>query len=211
MIHVIDYGVGNIGSIVNMLSYLEIDSMVADPRYISPKDCSGLILPGVGHFKHAMSTLRSGSMDQAILELVTEYRIPILGICLGMQLLCNSSEEGNVAGLALIDAEVLTLKADKDLGLRVPNMGWASVTERPRKCLMKHLTSDDKFYFVHSFYVKCNNDEDVWLTAKHGTEFTAGFISDNIIGCQFHPEKSHRYGMNLLKNFSLLCEKRCTE
>ena len=211
MIHIIDYGVGNIGSIVNMLSYLEIDSAVVDPRYICPDDCSGLILPGVGHFAHAMSILRGGSMDQAIQELVIERRIPILGICLGMQLLCNSSEEGNVAGLGLIDAEVLTLKADKDLGLRVPNMGWSTVKERPNKFLMKKLTADAKFYFVHSYYVKCNNEEDVWLTAKHDNEITAGFISEHNIGCQFHPEKSHKYGMNLMKNFSLLCEKRCIE
>ena len=205
MISIIDYGVNNIGSVANMLRHIGVDFNIIDTNDLNTDNSNGLILPGIGHFGHAMSFLKKNDFDKKIVDLVKNKNLPILGICLGMQLLCKRSEEGDVDGLGLVDADVVRFASDKTYGLRVPHMSWCYVEENENKYLYEKLPLESKFYIVHSYHVNCKKHEDIWLSAKYGDNFTAGFISGHVIGCQFHPEKSHKHGMNLLKNFSRWC------
>lgn len=197
---VIDYGMGNIGSICKMLRLVGAEPFVSrDPEQLQSAD--KLILPGVGHFDHAMSNLRSANLVDALRDLVTTREVPILGICLGMQLMCASSEEGTHAGLGFVDARVRRFSFNGGPRLKVPHMGWRELEIARESSLFTGLDAASRFYFVHSYFVDCADDSDVLARASYGRPFVSAFERDNVRGVQFHPEKSHRFGMRLFQNF----------
>lgn len=201
MITIIDYGMGNLGSVVNMLHHVEVECEVAgDPARIA--GASRILLPGVGAFDAAMERIDATGIRPILDEKALRERVPVLGICLGMQLLTRGSEEGSRRGLGWIEAD--THRLPSDLGLKIPHMGW-NVAERTRPCpLTDRLEGEIRFYFVHSYYVQTENPEDTILRTHYGVDFAAAIQRGNIMGAQFHPEKSHRFGMQLLKNFAEL-------
>lgn len=200
MIAIIDYGMGNIASIRNMLSVVGSEATVtADPRVVSGAD--KLILPGVGAFDAGMRNLASSGLIAAIEHAVAARRVPILGICLGMQLMCKSSTEGGLPGLGWIEASIIRFRHSADSGYKVPHMGWNAVSVAKQNPLLPATQNEHRFYFVHSYHAVCDRPADVLATAHHGYEFHAAFSRDNILGVQFHPEKSHRFGRELIKNF----------
>lgn len=200
MIHIIDYNCGNIASIVNMLKKAGADSTVV----IDPKDLSGakkIILPGVGAFDHGAKNLAMKGFDVAIRKKVLGENTPILGICLGMQLLTNGSEEGQLPGLGLIDATVNRFKFS-DSSIKVPHMGWQKVMYRANSKIAYYCGELDRYYFVHSYYVECRFDKNIFIETNYETQrFVAGIFDNHIYGVQFHPEKSHRFGLALFKGF----------
>jgi glutamine amidotransferase len=199
---IIDYGVGNLGSLVNILKRIGVAALVSR----SAEELAGashLILPGVGRFDHGITKLRQLGLHETLEKLVFNEKKPILGICLGMQLLCNHSEEGNQPGLGWIDADVTKFIPPADNpGLRIPHMGWNSVDYRPDHALFRDPFLEERFYFTHSYKVKCKRPSDVVAITSYGAEFVSVFNSGNIFGVQFHPEKSLKNGMKLLGNFA---------
>ena len=197
---VIDYGMGNIGSILNMLKKIGAVAVSSD----DPGDigrAERLILPGVGSFDSGMEELAKRGLIEALNKAVLLRRVPFLGICLGMQLLSRSSEEGKLPGLGWIDSDTVRLPSETQQGrLRIPHMGWNSVTLQQEDRLFEDLP-EARFYFVHSYHVVCHKPEDVVATTSYGAPFVSVLRNGNIAGTQFHPEKSHRYGMTLLRNF----------
>lgn len=206
MIVIVDYGVGNLASVRNMLKRIGVEAIVSgDPAVISraPK----LILPGVGAFDVGMQNLAAKGFVELLTERVVHHGIPLLGICLGMQLLSRSSEEGSLAGLGWINAHTKKI-LPKEGGepLRVPHMGWNTVDVVNQTCpLVQELPADSRFYFVHSYHVACQDRGDVLGTTTYGDPFTSMVWHKNIYGAQFHPEKSHKFGMAILKNFAERC------
>jgi glutamine amidotransferase len=205
MITIINYGLGNIQSFVNLYERLHIPVMVAD----TPEDimfASKLILPGVGQFDHAMKLFNNSVMRDAIETQVHENNIPVLGICVGMQMLANRSDEGSEPGLGWIQGEVKALEKKFEPGIRLPlpHMGWNDVIPRNDSALFAKLDFDDlRFYFLHSFYFECENPKvNCIATADYGSQFCCAVRSKNIYGVQFHPEKSHHFGEQILKNFA---------
>ena len=197
---IIDYGMGNLSSVANMIHRLGGQAMRAsEPCSIA--EAEKIILPGVGAFDHGMQAFRQDGWIDALNDAVLRRRVPVLGICLGMQLMCNSSEEGNVAGLGWIDAEVRRFKRPAEQVIKVPHMGWNTVKVINRNPLISGEDGEQRFYFVHSYHAVCNRSEDVLAIAHHGYDFAAAFSHENIFGVQFHPEKSHRFGMALMKRF----------
>ena len=163
-----------------------------------------LILPGVGSFDYGMQKLRKSGFYEVLCDRVLLDKVPVLGICLGAQLFTKGSEEGVEPGLGWLDAT--TVKFDKkiiDLGLKIPHMGWSNVTSVKSSSLFNDMYENPRFYFVHSYHIKCNQHEDKLVSAEHGNSFIAGFERNNLLGVQFHPEKSHKFGMKLLQNFAL--------
>lgn len=197
---IIDYGMGNIGSIVNMFKYIGIDALVSSDKEII-YSADKLILPGVGNFDRAVENINTLNLDDTIKEMALVKKVPFLGICLGMQLMCKESEEGKLAGLSLVDAIVKKFNFSKDSNLKVPHMGWDYVDIQKESTIINDLDNRSKFYFVHSYFVCCQDVSDVLTYTTYGKEFVSSFEKDNIIGVQFHPEKSHRYGISLFKNF----------
>jgi glutamine amidotransferase len=193
---------GNLGSIQNMLKKIGEQSIISSDKE-DIKNATKIVLPGVGSFDKAMSNLEKLSLTEIIKKKVLEDKTPIIGICLGMQLLTKGSEEGTLKGFNFIDA--YSKKFDFSLlenSSPVPHMGWNKVyLEKESKLLEDNIDRENRFYFVHSYAVSCNNREDILTTTNYGYEFVSSFEKNNIIGCQFHPEKSHKFGMKLLKNF----------
>ena len=191
---------GNLGSIQNMLKKIGVKSIVSS----LPKDiiqAEKLLLPGVGHFSRAMENLENHGLIEVLNQKVIQEKTPILGICLGMQLMTKFSEEGDCEGLGWIDAQTVHFPAFEDTGLKVPHMGWNEVTFPNAHFLSEGLV-DPRFYFVHSYKVICNSSENVMTKTTYGKEFHSGICNKNIMGVQFHPEKSHAFGMRLLENFA---------
>lgn len=204
MIAVIDYGVGNIGSIMNMFKRAGATDVVFTNEKSVIEKASHILLPGVGHFDHGMKLLRNSPCFPALEEQVLHKETPTLGICLGAQMLTRGSQEGSEAGLGWIPAETLKFQPEEfDTPLPVPHMGWSTVkyAEHP---LFANMQGDPRFYFVHSFYMRSDQPEYALCSAYYGKTFEAGIQKGNIMGVQFHPEKSHRYGMQLLRNFVAL-------
>jgi len=200
MIVVIDYGAGNIGSVLNMIKKAG-GSAIASANIDDINQASKLLLPGVGSFDNAMMKLEELKLVTPIQE-KAQSGAPLLGICLGMQLLSYGSEEGNKSGLGLIPGRVKRFKFDaKDSLLRVPHMGWNKVSITKSHVLTQQLEQDARFYFVHSYHYQCEDVQDELFSTHYGYDFTSGIQRGNIMGVQFHPEKSHRYGMQLFKNF----------
>ncbi len=197
---VIDYGMGNIGSICKMLRVVGAEPVVtADPAAIASAD--RILLPGVGHFDRAMSNLNALGLVEPLRRIAVEERKPLLGICLGMQLLCRSSEEGTQPGLGLIDARVRRFEFAGPTRLKVPHMGWTELDVQKPSPLLDGLDGASRFYFVHSFYVECAEESDVLARATYGVPFVAAFERGTVQGVQFHPEKSHRFGIQMFRNF----------
>ena len=201
MITIIDYGLGNLGSIKNMLKKIGSEAEItSDLEKIAQAD--KLILPGVGAFDNGMSNLNELGMVSLLNKKVLEEKVPILGVCLGMQLFTQRSEEGEMPGLGWVDAETIKFDASKsEQQFTIPHMGWEYVQAKKSSKLLENMYEESKYYFVHAYHVKCNRPEDVLLTTDYILEFDAAFEKDNIIGVQFHPEKSHKFGMQLFKNF----------
>lgn len=194
---VIQYGMGNLGSVLNMFRRIEVDArLVSNPEEVAESD--RLLLPGVGAFDQATARLKEKGLPTAIREFAATGK-PVLGICLGMQLLMESSAEGASPGLGLIAGTAV--RFDPSPGVRVPHMGWNTVTPVRPDPLFDEL-DDPRFYFVHSYRVVPASTEHVLATSPHGVDFTSMVRRDNIAGAQFHPEKSHAFGMRLLKNFA---------
>jgi len=198
-VSVLDYGIGNTGSILNMLRKLRVAAEVASTR-ASVCAAKRLILPGIGAFDACMEALHRSGLDGCVAEFAASGR-PLLGICVGMQMLTLGSEEGDRQGLGLIRAQ--TRRFPASAGLRIPHMGWDAVRwvmeEHP---LAANLRDESRFYFVHSYRVSCESPGDVLAACTYGEEFAAAIARDNIAGVQFHPEKSHRFGLQLLGNFA---------
>lgn len=197
---IIDYGMGNIGSIVNMLKYLGLKAIVSSEESIISK-ADKIILPGVGHFDQAIKNIDNLFLREIINETALIKKTPFLGICLGMQLMCNSSEEGTLSGLALVDAKVNKFTFSHDTNLKVPHMGWNYIQTAKKSKILDSLDDTSRFYFVHSYFVKCQNENDILTKTTFGFDYASSFEKDNLIGVQFHPEKSHKFGITLFKNF----------
>ena len=182
-----------------MLGHLGLVAQISnDPLVIANSD--RLILPGVGHFRHGMEQLAQLGLIDVLKKEVLENKKPILGICLGMQLLTMHSEEGNLAGLGFIDAQTKKFEL-QDATLKVPHMGWNTVKFKNDSPMNAGVSLNPRYYFVHSYFVDCANQDDILCTTQYGQEFVSGFQHQNIFGLQFHPEKSHKFGMELLANF----------
>lgn len=203
-IAIIDYGVGNIGSIQNMISRLSAESyLVNNPIDILKAD--KIILPGVGHFDHGMKMLQERKLIEAISEYALVLKKPILGICLGAQLMTKGSDEGESKGLCFFDAEVRHFsKLISQTDFRVPHMGWNEIKVVKDNLLCENLPEPARFYFVHSYYLQMNDQRDVMTTTTYGLPFTSGIQKENIYAVQFHPEKSHKYGLRLMNNFIII-------
>lgn len=206
MIVILDYGMGNPASIQNMLRKAGSNAMITmDASVISR--ASGIILPGVGSFDNGMLKLKASGAYGLIEKRVLVDKVPFLGICLGMQLLFNTSEEGEETGLGWIDGTVKrfdfhTIKSTHNL--KIPHMGWSVLSPKSNLSLYRNMCEDSRFYFVHSYHAVCSNPVDILATSHYGYNFTCSVQKENIFGVQFHPEKSHRFGMTVLKNFAEL-------
>ncbi len=204
MITIVDYGMGNLGSIRNMLKKIGVDSSItADPDAIAR--AQQLILPGVGAFDAGMESLERAGIIPLLNQRVLQDRVPVLGICLGMQLMAKGSEEGRRAGLGWVDAQVLRF-GPLPQARKVPHMGWNHVHAVRSSPLTDALPDEPRFYFVHSYYPVCRRESDVVLTTVYGETFHSAFAAGNVYGVQFHPEKSHKFGMALLANFAHRCK-----
>lgn len=201
MIAIVDYGMGNLGSIQNMFRRIEVPAEVTGDIEVIRR-ASKILLPGVGAFDSAMSRINESGLREVLDHKALNERVPVLGICLGMQLLTRSSDEGNLPGLGWIAAQTRRFPTIKSL--KVPHMGWNLVKPRHPHPLVDGLPADSRFYFVHSYYVTVDDDADSLLQAHYGVDFEAAVAHDNILGAQFHPEKSHKFGMKLLANFARL-------
>lgn len=201
MIAIINYGLGNLTSIQNMFRRLGVDTVITDDKQ-KISDASKLLLPGVGHFKRGMENLNNTGIGELVNREVLEKGKPILGICLGAQLMTQYSEEGDVKGLGWVDAITVRFDSGKLGKLPVPHMGWTDIAVKRENALLQNLPEEPRFYFVHSYHFLFSQQEEVTATAHYGYEFACSFNKGNIYGAQFHPEKSHKFGMKVLENFS---------
>lgn len=197
-IAIVDYGMGNIGSIKNMLKKIGVDSKITADIF-EIRNAYKIILPGVGSFDRAMENLKSLKLIEVLNKKALIDKVPVLGICLGMQLLAKDSEEGKLSGLGWINANVLKFKSST---LKVPHMGWNTAEIIKEHKLFEKMYPEPRFYFVHSYYFKCDDSKDRLTNTEYGIDFTSAVCNDNIMGVQFHPEKSHKFGMRLLENFA---------
>ena len=199
-ITIVDYGMGNLFSVKTKLDKLKTKVIISsDPEVV--RNADKLILPGVGHFGKAMENLRKSNLIDALNDSVLKNKTPILGICLGMQLMSTSSEEGNEQGLGWFDAQVLKFKVSDSLRFKVPHVGWNQINISKSSKLMAGIDHEAEFYFVHSYYVKLTNVSDELNSTIYESPFTAAIEKGNIFGVQYHPEKSHDVGETLLRNF----------
>ena len=202
MITIIDYGLGNIKAFVNIYDRLNIQTRIARQAE-DIKNSSKLILPGVGAFDYAMSQLNRSGMRDEIEKQVLVKKIPIMGICVGMQILAKSSDEGELPGLGWIDGKVKKIESsmitDK---IMLPHMGWNTIRPVNNSPLMAGFSDQSRFYFLHSYYFIANNQNDIISTTNYGFDYSSGVNYSNIFGIQFHPEKSHLNGIQLLQNFA---------
>jgi len=208
MLVVVDYGISNIGSLVNMLKKFGVSALVSS-RGSEIEKADKLILPGIGAFDAGMQRLTDLNLVEVLNKKVKEEKIPTLGICLGMQLMAKSSTEGKLRGLSWFDGEVIrfdfsTQNSSSTESLsteKIPHMGWNFIEQKKKSKLFLDFPDHPKFYFVHSYHFKSNCEADVLCVTHHGYEFASGIEHENIAGVQFHPEKSHNFGLHLLKNF----------
>jgi len=203
MITIIDYGMGNLGSISNMFKRIGVESEVTGNKE-KIASAKKILLPGVGAFDAAMERINEGGYREILDRKALQEKVPVFGICLGMQLLTNSSEEGKLPGLGWIPAKTTKFTFENDSKLKVPHMGWNRVYEKNQSLLIRDLPPEPRFYFVHSYYVLAENVNHILTTTNHGVEFNSIIQKENIYGAQFHPEKSHKFGMKLLENFARL-------
>lgn len=200
MIVIPNVGIGNVKSVANMLSRVGAQALVSG-QPADLKRAEKIILAGVGAFDAGMQALTAGKWIEELHEAAQVRKIPVLGICLGMQLLCKRSEEGSIPGLCWIDATVLRFNASDFPDIKVPHMGWNTIDVKQPNCIIPTDEPDQRYYFAHSYYVECQNNNDLVATVDYGNSVAAVIQNDNIFGVQFHPEKSHRFGMHALANF----------
>jgi imidazole glycerol-phosphate synthase subunit HisH len=204
MMTIVDYGVGNIRAFLNAFKLLNIPARTTQHAR-ELHDATKILLPGVGAFDNTMQRLNASGLRETLDDLVMNRHVPVLGVCVGMQMLAGSSEEGVEPGLGWIDGRVRGLRAlDNGGTLRLPHMGWNDVRPLNGAGLFATLDRDARFYFLHSFYFECSHAADVAAVAHYGKDFSCAVHRDNIYGVQFHPEKSHHFGTALLKNFATL-------
>jgi imidazole glycerol phosphate synthase, glutamine amidotransferase subunit len=203
MIAIINYGLGNLASIQNMCKRLGIPAVMTDDADIL-RSADKLILPGVGHFKKGMENLHQTGLKSLLDELVLKENKPVLGICLGAQLMTKHSEEGDVEGLGWVDAVTVKFDQSKINGYKIPHMGWSGINTVDQNPLWKNLPEDPRFYFVHTYHFLFQQREEISAMADYSYSFACAFRKNNIYGTQFHPEKSHKFGMKVLENFNQL-------
>ncbi len=200
MLIIIDYGMGNLHSVWKKLQKIGINTEIScKPEKISL--ASKIILPGVGHFSKAIQNLKEMHLYDALNEAVLVKKTPILGICLGLQLMAKHSEEGSIEGFGWFNADVVHFNIHDQLKHKIPHMGWNNVNARKQSVLFDGIPESQEFYFVHSYHIKSNKKEDVLATTDYEYNFVSALEKDNIFGVQFHPEKSHDVGERLLSNF----------
>jgi imidazole glycerol-phosphate synthase subunit HisH len=201
MFIIVDYGVGNLTSIKNMLKKAGTEAIISG----KPEDIAAatkLLLPGMGHFDNCMEKFSNSGLRPLIEKKVFEEKVPVLGICVGLQMFMRSSEEGKLPGLGWINGDTIRFRSDKmGSSLKVPNMGWLEINFTKASNLTQNL-EQSRFYFAHSYHVQLDEPGAQLITANYGYEYVVGIEQNNIVGVQFHPEKSHRFGMQLLKNFA---------
>ncbi len=203
MLVIVDYGIGNLASVHNMFKKIGVKEVVVSSDENVIAKATRILLPGVGAFDAGMTNLENSGIMQILNHKALIEKVPVLGICLGMQLLTKSSEEGVKKGLGWVEAETLKFNLNPELKLKVPHMGWNYIkVQKPNPLIA--LESKHRFYFVHSYYVKCIDESQLMATSNFGFDFTCMVNKDNIFGAQFHPEKSLKFGMKLLENFSKL-------
>ncbi|RQP21613.1 imidazole glycerol phosphate synthase subunit HisH [Piscinibacter terrae] len=204
MISIVDYGLGNIEAIANIYRRLDIPVAIAsDAQALASAE--RIVLPGVGAFDWAMSRLEASGMRQTLDRLVLQDRKPVIGICVGMQMLARRSDEGTSTGLGWIDADVRLFDDARFTGpTHLPHMGWNDVRPAANQPLFAGLESDARFYFLHSYFIEPHDPSDILATADYGGSFCCAVRRGNVMGVQFHPEKSHQWGIRLLKNFAEL-------
>ncbi|MBN1183778.1 MAG: imidazole glycerol phosphate synthase subunit HisH [Bacteroidales bacterium] len=203
MITIINYGMGNTGSIVNMLKKIGVKARISsDVEEIAA--ARKIILPGVGHFDRAMERITKSGLKEILEQKALKEKVPILGICLGMQILTKSSEEGQCDGLGWVPAKTIKFRFSNESTLKIPHMGWNLVNRTTHCRLTENFESEHCFYFVHSYHAQVEDERYSILKTIYGYPFDSAIQNDNIFGVQFHPEKSHRFGMRLLENFSKL-------
>ena len=201
---IVDYKMGNLGSISNIIKKVGHSSTItSDPEAI--KDAERIILPGVGAFDKAMQYLDQLHLIDILNKKALIDKIPVLGICLGMQLIGRKSEEGSVNGLGWIDADVVKFNFNNKDELKIPHMGWNEVTLHSKHPVFDEIEENPRYYFVHSYHAICDKVENELTNTSYGYKFASAIVKDNIIGVQFHPEKSHKFGMKLMKNFIEKC------
>lgn len=203
MIGIVNYRVGNLASIRRMLEKAGAESTIVD-RPDDLQQVDRIILAGVGAFDFGMQNLREGGWVEPLTEAAMERRVPVLGICLGMQLFCASSDEGSARGLGWIDGQVRRFRVPPGSNIRIPHMGWNTVQVARPNPLLEVTDEEQRFYFVHSYHVECADAADVVATTTHGHPVVAALAHGNVYGVQFHPEKSHRFGLALLRRFAEL-------
>lgn len=201
---ILDYGMGNLGSVFNMFKKIGVNAKISN-NIKEVEKAKKILLPGVGAFDTAIQKIEDNNFSEILNYKAKEEKIPILGICLGMQLLTYKSEEGNLAGFGWIDAETKKFKFELEDNFKVPHMGWNHVIKNNESPIIEKINESSKFYFVHSYFVQVNNNESSIMKAHHGQDFDAIISNgENIFGAQFHPEKSHKFGMQFLTNFATL-------
>jgi imidazole glycerol-phosphate synthase subunit HisH len=200
LIAIVDYGVGNLRSVQNMFKRVGASALITnDPEQIT--SATGLLLPGVGHFSTCMERFSESGLRGVVEKQSTGRKIPILGICVGAQMMTKSSEEGNSAGLGWIPANTVKFKLDTTAHLKVPHMGWSDLIQHQSSPLWDELPVEPRFYFAHSYHFLFDDEEFVIGKARYGHDFACAFQKENVFGVQFHPEKSHRFGMKVFENF----------
>jgi len=203
MIVVVDYGMGNLGSHLNMIRKIGYNNVIASSSIKDLENAKKIIIPGVGAFDSGMNNLRHLGLIEILNRKVLEEKIPVLGICLGMQLFAMSSDEGENNGLSWVDSKVVRFNfKEEKKPLKIPHMGWNTIRLKKKAVLFKGMeNTENRFYFVHSFHMVFDFDDYIVATSNYGYDFPAVIQKDNIFGTQFHPEKSHKFGMQLYKNF----------
>lgn len=205
MVTIIDYGVGNINAFLNIFKQLNIPAATAK-KVEDLEQATKLILPGVGHFDYAMQRFNDSGMKDKVNELVLQKKLPVVGVCVGMQMMAKGSDEGNLEGLGWVDAHVHKFDAAQvSAKLPLPHMGWNDIQLTKNTPLLQDLDENPRYYFLHSYYFKCENNDDIIAETDYGIKFTSAINHKNIFGAQFHPEKSHHFGIQLLKNFAEKC------
>jgi glutamine amidotransferase len=200
MLIIVDYGVGNLNSVQNMLKKAGVPSKISSSEK-EITEASKILLPGMGAFDNCMEKLGGSGLREIIEHKAMREKIPVLGICVGLQMFMEGSEEGKLPGLSWVRGTTVRFKPERmQVSQKIPNMGWHEINQKKSSRLLQNLEGS-RFYFAHSYYVQPQLSEDILLTAEYGYEITVGIEKENLVGVQFHPEKSHRFGMQLLKNF----------